>query len=76
MACAGDVQFTQREEVYLGLDLSSVNDLTALVMASASDPARLMAFFWKPEDLLREHSNRDFGAGNLRYVEWVERGTF
>jgi phage terminase large subunit-like protein len=74
MACAGDVQFQPREEVYLGLDLSSVNDLTALVMASASDPARLMAFFWKPEDLLREHSNRDFGAGNLRYVEWVERG--
>jgi phage terminase large subunit-like protein len=66
--------FEPREEVYLGLDLSSVIDLTALVMASASDPARLQAFFWKPAKLLREQAGRDFGAGSQRYEEWVKAG--
>ena len=43
MACAGEVEFADREEVYLAIDLSSVADLTALVMGSASDPARVQA---------------------------------
>jgi phage terminase large subunit-like protein len=72
MACASDdVDFATGEQVYLGLDLSSTTDLTALIMVSASDPARVRSFFWKPADTLREHSNRDFGAGNQRYVEWL-----
>jgi phage terminase large subunit-like protein len=78
MACtAADdqpVEFEDREEVYLGLDLASVNDLSALAMVSATDPARVKAFFWKPAELLVEHSNRDFGSGNLRYVEWRNAG--
>jgi phage terminase large subunit-like protein len=74
MACAGEVSFTEGEEVYLALDLSSTYDLTALVMGSAVDPARIQPFFWKPSDLLIEHSNRDFGAGNQRYVQWHEAG--
>ena len=41
MACAGEVEFADREEVYLAIDLSSVVDLTAVVMGSASDPARI-----------------------------------
>jgi hypothetical protein len=40
-------------------------------MASASDPARIRSFFWKPSETLREHSHRDFGSGDLRYVQWV-----
>ena len=43
MACAGEVEFADHEEVYLAIDLSSVADLTALVMGSASDPARMQA---------------------------------
>ena len=74
MACAGEVEFADREEVYLAIDLSSVVDLTALVMGSASDPARIKPFFWKPQDHLAEHSNRDFGSGNQRYVEWANAG--
>ena len=74
MACAGKVEFVPGEEVYLALDLSSVSDLTALVMVSATDPARIMAWFWKPSDLLVEHSGRDFGTGTHRYSEWVEAG--
>ena len=75
-ACAAvnPVEFADGEEVYLGLDLSSVLDLTALVMGSTTEPMRVRSFFWKPEELLREHSDRDFGAGNLRYVEWHDAG--
>jgi phage terminase large subunit-like protein len=73
-ACAGPVEFADGEEVYLGLDLSSVLDLTALVMGSVDAPMRVQSFFWKPAELLREHSDRDFGAGNQRYVEWHQAG--
>jgi phage terminase large subunit-like protein len=74
MACAGEVEFEEGEEVYLGLDLSSVIDLTALVMGSAADPTKVKPFLWKPADLLVEHSNRDFGTGNLRYLHWHDAG--
>jgi phage terminase large subunit-like protein len=73
-ACAGSVEFMPGEEVYLGLDLSSTNDLTALVMGSVSDPARIMPFFWKPAENLVEQSRRDFGSGNNRYGEWADAG--
>jgi phage terminase large subunit-like protein len=73
-ACQGPAEFTDGEAVYLGLDLSSVNDLTALVMVSATAPVRVRPFFWKPEAWLAEHSHRDFGAGNARYEEWHKAG--
>jgi len=73
-ACAaGTVEFAEGEEVYLALDLSATQDLTALVMGSADEPMRVWPFFWKPGELLREHSNRDFGSGNLRYEEWAAK---
>ena len=62
------------EKVYAALDLSSVNDLTALILVSAEDGDRVMPFLWKPVEVLEEHSDRDFGKGNLRYVEWVKDG--
>lgn len=74
MACLGEAEFTDGEQVYLGLDLSSTNDLTALAMVSAEGGSRVRSFFWKPALLLHEHSARDFGSGNLRYVEWNEAG--
>jgi phage terminase large subunit-like protein len=76
MACGTDelVEFKDGEEVYLGLDLSASLDLTALVVVSASDPARVQPYFWKPADTLREHAERDFGVGNQRYQEWVTAG--
>jgi phage terminase large subunit-like protein len=43
-------------------------------MGSADDKTRLRPFIWKPQDLLREHSNRDFGAGNNRYGDWNKDG--
>jgi phage terminase large subunit-like protein len=74
MACVGEPSIADGEEVYLALDLSSVADLTALLLGSASDPARVVPFFWKPRDHLVEHSNRDFGSGSYRYREWAEAG--
>lgn len=74
MACVGPAQFEEREEVYLALDMSAVVDLTALVMGSAGDKTKVKAFIWKPEDLLRDHSDRDFGSGNNRYGEWYAAG--
>lgn len=72
--CVGAVEFTPGEPVYLALDLSSTTDLTALVMVSAENGTRVRPFFWKPSDLLRDHSDRDFGSGNQRYVEWNDLG--
>src|SRR5262245_54982821 len=74
MDCVGEVTFADQEEVYLALDLSNTQDLTALVIGSVSDPPRVHSYFWKPADLLREHSARDFGSGNLRYLEWLRAG--
>ncbi len=74
MACAGEVEFEPGEEIYLALDLSNTLDLSALLMGSAADPARVQPFFWKPGELLQEQSFRDFGSGNFRYVEWREAG--
>jgi phage terminase large subunit-like protein len=74
MGCAGDVQFQNGEDVYLALDLSNTLDLSALLMASADDVARVKPFFWKPADQLTEQSFRDFGSGNFKYVEWEKAG--
>ena len=73
-ACEGDARIEDREEVYLGLDLSSVNDLTALVMVTAREPIRVKPFLWKPHNTLIDHSRRDFGAGSHRYMEWADAG--
>lgn len=74
MACVGDAAIAHGESVFLGLDLSSIDDLTALVMVSAEGNSRVQPFIWKPADRLLEHSTRDFGAGNARYVEWEKSG--
>lgn len=73
-ACSGEVSFKDGEEVYLALDLAAVVDLAALMMGSAGDKTKVKPFFWKPADLLKDHSQRDFGTGNLRYVEWHKDG--
>jgi phage terminase large subunit-like protein len=74
MACVGDARIEDGEPVYLGLDLSKRSDLTALAIVSADRGSRVDVRFWKPHDLLREHSRRDFGAGNLRYIAWQTDG--
>lgn len=49
-----------RERIYLALDLSAVNDLTALVGVSAGwGEERLGAWHWKPKDWIHDHARRD-----------------
>jgi len=74
VACAGDPEFEDGQGVYLALDLSSTTDLTALVMVGEGKATPVKAWFWKPEDLILEHSARDFGSGSRRYAEWRDAG--
>lgn len=69
-SCQGDATIVPGEDVYLALDLSSVDDLTALVMVSADDGDRVQAFIWKPEDVLERHGTRD----NVDYRAWHDAG--
>lgn len=71
MACKAEgEQLTPGEEIYLGLDLSGKTDLTALVAVSAEGGDRVRAWFWKPDDTLEEHENRD----RVPYRVWRDRG--
>jgi phage terminase large subunit-like protein len=59
LGCQGEVIFEQRESLYLGLDLSGKTDLTAMVGVTAGPKDAAKAWFWKPQELLREHETRD-----------------
>ena len=69
-ACQVENTLTPGEAVYLGLDLSSTTDLTALVAVSAENGERVKAWFWKPGDLIRDHEHRD----RAPYGQWVRDG--
>lgn len=66
-ACKVDETLQHGEPIYLGLDLSSTTDLTALVAVSAENGDRVKAWFWKPGDLVRDHEHRD----RAPYGQWV-----
>lgn len=73
LACKSETFLREGEEVYLALDLSATQDLTALVAVSAKDGERLKAWFWKPKDLLMEHVGRDRAPYDLWAKEgWLE----
>jgi phage terminase large subunit-like protein len=55
-------------EVYGGLDLSSVNDLTALVLAT--EDGDVVPTFWLPEEGLAAKSKKD----RVPYDVWADRG--
>lgn len=58
-------------DVFAGLDLSEVSDLTALVMISrANDKWNVRPIFWLPKDGLREKSQRD----RTPYDVWASQG--
>lgn len=73
-ACQGAADFEDGEAVYLALDMSAVLDLSALIMGSDGPRTRVRPYFWKPGDLLAEHSRRDFGSGHLQYALWEKAG--
>lgn len=57
-----------REAIYIGLDLSSVNDLTAMIMVS--EEGDVHSTFWLPEEGLREKSQAD----RVPYDVWATQG--
>jgi phage terminase large subunit-like protein len=56
--------------VYVGLDLSSKNDLTAMVLIAFDEKWHIKPYFWTPKDGLVERSKRD-RAG---YDTWAQMG--
>ena len=59
---------TQGQKVYAGLDLSSVSDLTALVVVSESGD--VLPTFWLPEEGIVEKSRTD----RVPYDQWAKDG--
>jgi phage terminase large subunit-like protein len=70
-ACGDIVGDLHSVEVYAGLDLSSVSDLTALVLIGRLDRVwHVKPTFWLPEEGLAEKSKKDRTPYNL----WHEQG--
>jgi len=78
--CVGDTHWLRLAEklagkrCFGGLDLSAINDLSALVwwfpIQDGLDRPVMLPRFFKPRSLLRAHGKRD----KLNYERWVEEG--
>jgi phage terminase large subunit-like protein len=57
---------------YGGLDLARVSDLSSLVLVfpEEGEPAKVLVWFWCPEDDIRERSRRD----RVPYDQWTREG--
>lgn len=73
-ACAEppDLKLFETSSVFGGLDLSSKNDLSALVLVAVDheDLWHVVPFFWLPQDGLREREIRE----SVPWSAWVARG--
>ena len=69
-ACRAEYEIKPQEEIYLGLDLSAQNDLTALIGITNQTKDRVKAWFWKPKESLIEHEKRD----RVPYTVWERQG--
>jgi phage terminase large subunit-like protein len=71
-ACGGEIdpESLRGRPCYGGLDLSSTQDLTALVLYFPEDNGAVLPFFWVPRDRLdeREHTDR------VPYPQWFKEG--
>ena len=69
-----DVEKLQGCPCYAGLDLSSTQDLTALVLvfppASTDEPYSILPFAWVPEETISQRSRRD----HVNYDLWQRQG--
>jgi phage terminase large subunit-like protein len=69
--CGGDVDDLADVDLYGGLDLSAVADLTALVLIGKIERAwHVMPTFWLPEEGLAEKAARD----HVPYDTWKAQG--
>ena len=58
------------EPVYVGLDLSAKNDLTAMVMVAYREKWHVKAYFWTPSKGLHDRAKRD----RQPYDVWEKQG--
>ena len=70
LGCKGETDIQDKERLYLGLDLSGKTDLTALVGVTDGEKSRVICWFWKPDDTLKEHEDRD----RVPYWAWKHDG--
>jgi phage terminase large subunit-like protein len=70
-SCSAPTSIPEGSQVYLGLDLSSVQDLTSLVMlAQINGVWHTEATFWLPADGLDEKAKAD----RVPYTKWRDQG--
>lgn len=67
---AADDAVFYEEPVFVGIDLSAKNDLTAMVMVAYRERWHVRAIFWTPEKGLRERAKRD----RAPYDVWQDEG--
>ena len=67
---AADDAVFYEEPVFVGIDLSAKNDLTAMVMVAYRERWHVRAIFWTPEKGLRERAKRD----RAPYDVWHDQG--
>lgn len=71
MACSHkEISIPFGSDIYLALDLSSTTDLSSLTAVSGGDEDKLLQWFWKPEELIKDHVKRD----QVPYNEWARAG--
>lgn len=70
--CAGDVEPMDNAPCWIGVDMSTTTDLTAVVAAFRDDDGTISVqpHFFLPGDLLRDRADRD----GVPYPEWAEQG--
>lgn len=70
--CGGPIDWEEMKgkECYAGLDLSSTQDITALVLVFPDYHNALLPFFWAPKENAREKQKKD-GAP---YLKWAREG--
>jgi phage terminase large subunit-like protein len=71
-ACGGDIDLDalRGRPCWGGLDLSSTQDLTALVLYFPDDGGAVLPFFWVPKDRLEEREHTD----RVPYATWAKQG--
>ena len=69
--CGGgtDLEILRNEICYAGLDLSSINDLTALILKFPLT-GDVLAWFWIPEENMEARERRD----RVPFASWVRQG--
>lgn len=56
--------------IFAALDLSSTTDLSSLTCVTDGDDDILLQYFWKPEELVKDHVRRD----QVPYDDWARAG--